>query len=1785
MFTAKGQSITLKSWEKNFVLQISDLLLLDEIQSYEMLRSCIRYELQAPIVRTRYANFQLTYDNQLLDAVLTHYFEERQATLDVLGSLFRAAENASHPYHEEIRDFVADLIQAKRDHKSEFAMKILAQYKEAVTKRVPAHVETSSRRSVLWAKQYLLEQKGLLQLLFLMYYDIASVTPQEFLEIVEALNTSRFSMDQPNESLFEEDTHVLWKTISLLSGLVFITIMNLEKSLDADVDMQSDDDASSPKDEFDEFRKQYQKTNTLLLKYMENSASYANTIIGPVYLTWGSFLQRTSMSDAHSRIQWDGTEIGRLSAAFISIANEINVFDYLENILRVYINTFDDPNILGYKSVVKGLLVLFVTCFDVGNQSSFDSIVRCVSQLFADTAEVCEQFWIQDYPIAERRAILDSARARFPYESKPLLTFLCSLVADHQTAVYVFRYFKSLGSFTSLLREELVEKAASGALVLNQDISLVPDVSPRLQIVAPNQTPIKLLSMDMPIGVLNLAYSGFHLVLSWLGAFNESIGNLESDESGNTSKDLVTGALNLLNVILSFADKTLVDEIMDHLCEFPIPRHESELCVTDVITIFCRTLARCCTFQTPPVALLKACLRTLTLMLPHYPDIVWVHLRQESIIPNYSGIGTTDFQLSGSSRYMQQVLLPYERSCGTYETTLAFLDLLQSMCDHCVLGDFQSESLRRTQDEVVISCLNYVQTEIFPTYGSWRYVRLIEKYQIGLKVMGIYNSLLTQSSLLHVPTVGESDLMYHDYILKNYMSEGSLYQITPLLDIVTTGNELPERLYRSQCMKEGYALESCIVESLKFIRNLLLWRKLRNSPSAILEHALLDRTVRVYGKQEATELMHIIGLYIMYDYNIAVPRYATEVLTLLCLVAADWQPRPPSFVGYFGSNAPIIVSAFVELASDKNYQSDSSSVDTKAVLQCDIFNFVTAVVRTQPGLGTLFLSGIDQSNTNGVLDEGRTQMQNQIFPTSSILNAVLVVLEDFDGFLQHRPDTLSAAIRLLESIWKVAPEHKAILDKLRKHAKFWDTLSKIVTDQSLTSGISGNMVHTLRGFVLRILAHEVYFNTPKDNQQPSSSDQIIKSIFTKHLENYVTVTKLSNRPKQLEREFMRAYPYVNLNALRCLQSSGVFEAHELVGASFLYDISLLTAKLDGYNVSDDAKANILHLIKEMNEEVSVYNGQLNLLRALTFFIQMCLLRLDVKYWDHGGPSGSKVKLIGDIMEYLTKSLNDQSGTETSYLYQTELMPLVLVLSKKWLELIESSVVAADSGSRTVTLLRCLLNLSMSFSTQHRQQGDQFQVSLRSNLHCSVLLLLRSLRISISVKPSQELEKASSEACLFVLPTIAQSLNAALSNRLADDNDGDDHIATLLSTMTEAIQLLGKTVISSNVSLWLPILEKQNIMPLLLNVFSSAQQGNGYVYRSHSLYIEGALELLLHLSCLPAAASRLAQSGFMATFSNNPLASALVEGSLLPYTGAERNPDHRLWCLLLLIIAEVSCNVSEYRFAESVVSFMRLYWKQFENTLLLSQNDNLSLGKLEEVEAITQLLYGLAQSDAQQNNLWSELDAQLLSFCDELFLRLLDNCAFLLRHPSILSFRTVAISREERESAQHSSNATSSLVNEVQGRLVLIVRNVIAVLRFSSSVEQRLTSFKSTDWANDVLAVNFGTLFEIVSFLVDALKTPIEPQAEVPKVKKNDISDQTVHKRSCSLDNISFSITQLLAFIVSHGIGGPDERRRDVMDSIQQARSALDSACREKPTNGALKQALQEVKDLEYFFTK
>ncbi|KAI9351749.1 nucleoporin Nup188 [Zopfochytrium polystomum] len=875
---------------KEFIPALSDFLLLDEHQCCDIFAAFVRREFMT--LSSDLSLMDLELDDTLQNKIMNLYFEERWTTTLLLSAIIRASYNPDHPYYAELAVFV------RENATDAFIAAILAQVVRAASTRVPTHVETSSHRAGVWAGQLLKEQKGLLDVLFMArYYDEAKPLA-ECTKIARIFAQISFGLDQPNSALFDRERQELWHSVVFMFCLVIVDSLDLESYL-------------NPKKQKPVSKDDLRSLLQHMVPFVQSYSVSANSAIGFVLLAVGAFLQRISEDDGDGR---------NSSADFISRAFQLGALPYIQRRLElVAVTDTDETFLVGVKSVIKGLLTLCLETFSINNQEILNQFVACMVSIFKDSQAICEQFWIEDYPIAERRSLLDLTRARFPFVSSPLIQLLRSLTSP-VTAAYVFRYSCSIPTAAVMASEEVLQKIAGNKFLLRTNLSISPYASPFHSVQASAGMEASTIAISPHVIQVNKPHSILHLLVTYCEAFLacELAG---VDTPGSHINSLVHDLCNLMslfNDLVANGDQNLTNQAVEEMCLAPSPSHR--MGHADVIGLFTRVLSKCCLAQQVLSSLINACLRNLTLLIPTYSEEIWNYLRHESFLPRFTP--SSGRFISPQDRFLQQMLFPVERSLGTYDTTLSFLDLLRVMISRCL--ESSSDWSQWVVDiDLLCPSVLFLHSEVFPTYNSWRYKIVMQKYEIGLKILDIFNLIMSDSTLpmSRLKDSRNPAAKLHELLTESYLN-GSLFILSPLLDLLSTGTSFLNRLYRTQKMKEASAVEQTIVAALTFLKHLLAWRKRSGLQGTTLEHILLDRTVRNPESTEMTELIQVLGSYVSYSFNVVIPCLSVEVLTQLCSIASEWKPRAPSFVGFFEGTASQIVHRLIDIAASEGEESE-----------------------------------------------------------------------------------------------------------------------------------------------------------------------------------------------------------------------------------------------------------------------------------------------------------------------------------------------------------------------------------------------------------------------------------------------------------------------------------------------------------------------------------------------------------------------------------------------------------------------------------------------------------------------------------------------------------------------------------------------------------------------------------------------------------------------------------------------------------------------------------------------
>jgi hypothetical protein len=292
--------------------------------------------------------------------------------------------------------------------------------------------------------------------------------------------------------------------------------------------------------------------------------------------------------------------------------------------------------------------------------------------------ELAVQFWEQDYPIGERRSLLDTMQRCFPLEFKPFLELIDSLIGGSRSALYMIKYFQNLSTFTDVFTESRYMLPGlsrnSQTRVFFKEGGLVYG-SKNLQLFPKPKSVGHFVAREVVL--LEYSYSGFHLLLCIIDSF------LSMDVFDNRSleENILIGsienttlAFQIFSSVFENLDSYYMKQFMAHLGQLHnVPKNVAEF----FLNLISSVLQRCSNLATPCFDLVTNCLKCLSRLLKFYPDNVWRHLRAQNFLPKY--IASAAPGSYSASSYLQHVVLPAERAMGRYKITLMFLQLVTDL--------------------------------------------------------------------------------------------------------------------------------------------------------------------------------------------------------------------------------------------------------------------------------------------------------------------------------------------------------------------------------------------------------------------------------------------------------------------------------------------------------------------------------------------------------------------------------------------------------------------------------------------------------------------------------------------------------------------------------------------------------------------------------------------------------------------------------------------------------------------------------------------------------------------------------------------------------------------------------------------------------------------------------------------------------------------------------------------------------------------------------------------------
>jgi hypothetical protein len=1345
------------------------------------------------------------------------------------------------------------------------------------------------------------------------------------------------------------------------------------------------------------------------------------------------------------------------------------------------------PNVTGYKSVIKGFMSALLTSFNINYLTEYDSLVHLYTEIFQSEVGLSHQFWEVDYTNDNLRSLLDTEKRKFPLVANQFLPIIISLVTDIETSRTVFMYLQELSVFSQPLDIFLkycdnsstysvvtnnTEGISHSYIQLQQNINIYDGIVLPQNSVGELYTSLQDLinssntSKSQDFSVLNdslmnimgsssslqeshfvqwkLEYSAWFYFIIEIDSINKRL--LASLQISSEQLQVVNHIITLIDRIINY-DHNLTIYIEEHVKDFATLNEDESPFKSKLLPRLFKLVEQLAFSRLNVTDLLSGCVRCITSYSKcvEYQSQVWYLVKQHQLF-SFSTVNQV-------SSIFHHLLNSHEIPAGNYTITLSMLDLLNNLLCYIQSSDLQNQSV--AQEFTMGS--EYIRSYIFSSYDTWRYSKLIERFQIGLKILEIFHNVILDTST-------NSNPLKHcrDSLLASLFTDSSVF--TGLLNVLVYGKEGLSELFRLHKIKEAQGLEALTLGCFDVLKTMLSIRmrhleKLENYDLTPLEHFLFSSNIATANK--SVPLLSIISSYIDNPYNPLVSQLAINVIALLSQLPAltnrdSNSLGANSLVGYL-DNQPF---QFFTVLSRKLKDSKEN-----IALKVSIIQFLHYSVLNQPGITHL------------------------VFGSSEKLKSKHVVTDILLSYIKHTPEDLddlqlqSQFLVLLQNLWKNTPQYSSIVNSIKgSHKHLWEWLFKILSIKPSTKdrAILYQIVSHIS--ILRVLSYELYYNS-------SSLSADLLELLKNNINNlqYTWLNTYLSIPLPIDKKIqLETYA----NQLKVDFNIYLVKPTLAIQSTPIYNIHVLHRKLCQLVPSDVVK-DIESLIEENNQLFIYCDSLVDLLKSYNTLFQLTISNKTAKYLS----SESTQDFIKSILNRITVNIEAQGHIFEEIRYQESC--LIQVLTSLWRSNIDPSVIQLSSIEKLLELFKGVFQLTESWNPKEE---------LLASLFTSTLILVQHMPKPSSTSLLPTLMGYSSK--FLARPSLVH-LNLNLLNSLLHNYSGP----------TEPV---------------LSLLQSREFFTKIVTMLSHLLQD----YSKYN-YSESLFELLLTLSSDHLFGEYLAINGIMKLYANDsyPL---FHDCKTIYSTNGERNLSHKLWCLSLSIITQLirTLRHSEH-FVDQCIEFVVIHHQRIINTL--DSTNNITLAYLEELERITALLYELSNYTNRFKLHYSQIAT---SIYQKQVVLTLQHCILILLQPSIISRYAHPVSSHEKQLSKEETVDTTALqlgtlTNSIsfsqfiEYSLLKALRNCASIIR---NLTPNLTSSNLKDEDTQVWVPLFAPQLEIsatpsLGVLVSVLNTCFATLRKMSAADQASIKEKSPKIRASEIGHLLLFVIQNILYII------------------------------------------------------
>ncbi|GAA6057523.1 hypothetical protein JCM3770_000566 [Rhodotorula araucariae] len=1231
----------------------------------------------------------------------------------------------------------------------------------------------------------------------------------------------------------------------------------------------------------------------------------------------------------------------------------------------------------------------------------------------------------------------------------------------------------------------------------------------------------------------------------------------------------VTAVLDILRITLR-NDHSLAVALIDHLATAPGRAAEADPASArnGFVEVLFRILERSLApnpDRPPPTALVSSLLGLIAALLPSFPGVIWTYLRGSALLfPSHkTGRG---YGAAAQGLFRPQVLQA-ERLAGEYPVTLSLLSLVHALVlEEQVAACVTRADFRETKHGVLTRALAWVRDAVWPHFGTWRFATLAEKYELARRCTQLFKLVLEEAAIAPAPSPAiESPAV--QLVMDAFVgSHATVAQLAPALSTLAGGPDAILLLRKAGRYADAQALEDLVAAALALVLRLLrlrrqgaraggagttascLLEKLCLSPMASASYAAtagagaLSLSLGGVDSARRPELLEALLRFVVAPLDSALAVSAARVVALLCLATAPASASaaaadapaasvaPASMTALLGGSESVerCIMALLAVAEDHLAAQE---------LQVAIWDVLSAIVDSQPGLGMLLVTGRaspfsledlvpaapkdDKGKAKEVspAEKSAQDLAKSLAPSApkplsrTAVGVALTTLGAWKSVWSERPALLAAVLRFFDFAWQHLVEYGPALDDFRARLSTWEAFVQVAFEAPGPEPLDGDAVAdychraTARAHAARILALDIQVALARPKAEDATS---VKAFLAGFRDSRKVVAALSSAiasscaPELHQGIYAlvhESFPGLDLDALRNAPSTHPLDEAREFGPEYLYALALVRRRLDGFvadvesPVDADALADVVLQTAKLNRNFSLLEAQILDTRSWRQLLEIAspLMRKDA-----GDVAATAAGLVA-------KAIADETRAgQVMTTVQAERLAILLVLVQV--------LGGVEPDKAKPAILDLVVDLAAVFSSEALQPLESVArretPAFHATLFRTVFLVFRHLESCVPPEQSTTAVNAEQTAKVTAATeTILRDMLTAMRDLLVLARGSKDvEIEQDLALAVAVVSQVLKSSYAPPAAVWLAHVHALDLLRSAFDVFVYMEQ----LEPGRPLYAQHVLDLCLAFATSsPRAAEQLPLDGAMTALTNNALSAAAEAGAiaLVSPTDASRTPQHELWTsMLALVVALVAALGESTRFVEQeVTGFVRLYGLQIVHALSWTSSTPVTPAGLEELAAVVALMHGVARSSTGSGVAPNSPVVAVAGVFVEQSLHLLQHLVYALLHPNHLAALIEGLTPAERgyleKEATEADVEKRPVAQAVTLKVVQLARDVVgALVAFSDAWGTLLRD--PVEWKSERAVVlptatvtagdkaSLGTLFDLSSYCIDALRAPV-----------------------------------------------------------------------------------------------